>query len=124
MLIKIFKGENNMIFDKKKNKNDSIKKFTLTENAILFIKKYAYPHLHTNMIVDEDVLDTIIDLATQWEMDMIDPLSADGCDKMYEYPERERNELADKFVGEITGKWTDGKLIPDFEDINKRLGLI
>ena len=55
---------------------------------------------------------------------MIDPLSDDGCDKTYEYPERERNELADKFVGEITGQWDDEKLIPDFDDINKRLGLI
>lgn len=70
------------------------------------------------------MLDGIIDLATQWEIDMIDPLSADGCDKNYDYPERERNELADKFVSEITGKWNDDVLVPDFDDLNKRLGLI
>lgn len=52
------------------------------------------------------------------------PLSRDGCDKTYDYHEREWNELADKFVGEITGQWDDDKLIPDFYDLNKRLGLI
>lgn len=55
---------------------------------------------------------------------MIDPLSKDGCDKSYDYPERERNEMADKFVGEITGQWNEEKLVPDFEDLNKRLGLL
>ena len=101
-----------------------IKKFVLSETAIFFIKRYAYPQLNTNSPIDEEILDQITELATQWELDMIDQLSDDGCDKTYEYPERERNELADKFVGEITGQWDDEKLIPDFDDINKRLGLI
>ena len=73
--------------------------------------------------INEDMLDSIINLATQWEMDMIDPLSVDGCDKNYSYPERERNELADKFVGEITGKWKDDILVPDLDDLNDRLNL-
>ena len=113
-----------MFFCKKKNPQKEIKKFILSENAIIFIKKYAYPQLNTTTPIDENVLDRITELATQWELDMIDPLSEDGCDKTYEYPERERNELADKFVGEITGQWDDEKLVPDFTDLNKRLGLI
>ena len=108
----------------KKTKQTKIKKFTLTDNAILSIKKYAFPQLQINAPLDENMLDKITELATQWEMDMIDPLSSDGCDKTYDYPERERNELADKFVGEITGQWDDDKLIPDFDDLNKRLGLL
>ena len=108
----------------KKTKQTKIKKFTLSDNAILFIKKYAFPQLQINAPLDENMLDEIIELATQWEMDMIDPLSSDGCDKSYDYPEKERNELADKFVGEITGQWDDDKLIPDFDDLNKRLGLL
>ena len=113
-----------MFFIKKKIKRNKIKKFTLSDNAILFIKKYAYPQLNTNSIIDEELLDKITALATQWEIDMIDPLSKDGCDKTYEYPEQERNELADRFVAEVTGQWDDDKLIPDFDDINKRLGFI
>lgn len=108
---------------KKKIKQTKIEKFTLSDKAILFIKKYVFPQLQINAPLDENMLDKIVELATQWEMDMIDPLSRDGCDKTYDYPERERNELADKFVGEITGQWDDDKLVPDFDDLNKRLGL-
>ena len=99
-----------------------IKKFKLSENAIMFIKKFAMPELKLTAPIDVAVLDKIVELATQWELDMIDPLSEDGCDKTYEYPERERNELADKFVGEITGQWDDDTFVPDFDDLNKRLG--
>lgn len=55
---------------------------------------------------------------------MIDPTSVDGYDKNYDYPERERNELAYKFVSEITGQWNDEKLVPDFEDLNRKLELL
>lgn len=74
--------------------------------------------------IDSNKLDEIVDLSTKWETDMIDPLDKDGRDKLYDYPERERNELADKFVSEITGQWDDDKLIPDFDNLNKKLGLI
>ncbi len=107
----------------KKTKQTEIKKFILSDNAVLFIKKYAFPQLQINAPLDEKMLDEIVDLAAEWEMDMIDPLSREGWDKTYDYPERERNELADKFVGEITGQWDDDKLIPDFDDLNKRLML-
>lgn len=112
-----------MLFKKKKNNQKEIKAFTLSNEAVLFIKKYAYPQLNTNSPVNEEMLDDITELATQWELDMIDPLSEDGRDKTYDYPEKERNELADKFVGEITGQWDD-ESTPDFNDLNKRLGLI
>lgn len=112
-----------MLLIKKKTKQKKIKTFTLSNDAVLFIKKYAYPQLNTNALIDEELLDFITELATQWELDMIDPLSKDGQDKTFDYPEKERNELADKFVGEITGQW-DEESTPDFNDLNKRLGLI
>ena len=111
-----------MFLNRKTRTSKKIKKFKLSENAIMFIKKFAMPELKLTAPIDVAVLDKIVELATQWELDMIDPLSEDGCDKTYEYPERERNELADKFVGEITGQWDDDTLVPDFDDLNKRLG--
>lgn len=113
-----------MCFNNKKKKQRQIKKFRLSENAISFIKNYALVQLNINTKIDTETLDRIVDLAVEWELDMIDPLSKDGCDKTYEYPERARNELADMFVGEITGQWNDDEAIPDFDDINNRLGLI
>lgn len=112
-----------MFFNRKTKTSKEIKKFKLSENAITFIKKFAMSELKLTAPIDAEILDEIVALAIQWELDMIDPLSEDGCDKTYEYPERERNEMADKFVGEITGQWDDESLIPDFDDLNKRLGL-
>ena len=107
----------------KGSKKQEPEKFNLSENAVNFIKKFVLTELNIISPINEETLDCIINLATQWEIDMIDPLSSDGCDKNYDYPERERNEMADKFVGEITGQWNDEKLVPDFEDLNRRLGL-
>ena len=112
------------MFFKKKNNKQKIVKFTLSENSIFFIKKYILIELKITTPINENDLDTIVALATQWELDMIDPLSKHGSDKTYNYPNKERNELADKFVAEITGQWDDDKAIPDFDDLNKRLGLI
>ncbi len=108
----------------KKVKSLTIKKFKFSENAIIFIKKFALPELNIKTALNEDILDDITELATQWEIDMIDPLSENGCDRTYDYPEKERNELADKFVSEITGQWDDETLVPDLDDLNQRLGLI
>ncbi len=106
----------------RKRKVHPINKFTLSDNAIVFIKQFALSELGMSLPIDAEKLDEIIELATQWEEDMIDPLSKDGCDKTYDYPEKERNEMADKFVGEVTGQWNDDTLVPDFDDLNKRLG--
>lgn len=114
-----------MIFFKKKTiKKTEQKKFKISEESILFIKKYIIPELNIVSPIDNDMLDKIIGLATQWETDMMDPLSKDGGDKSYDYPERERNEMADEFVSEITGQWDDDSLVPDFADLNKKLNLI
>ena len=109
---------------KKQKKNNKIEKFTVSEKGVLFITKFVCPEMNITAPIDADTLDEIVDLAVQWEMDMIDPLSKDGCDKTYDYPEKERNEMACNFVTEITGQWNDEKLIPDFDDLNKRLGLL
>ena len=113
-----------MFFNKDQSKQKEMRKFALSENAITFIKKFVKPQLNITSPINEDILDEITDLATQWEIDMIDPLSKDGCDKTYDYPQRERNEMAMDFVTEITGQWDDDKCVPDFDDLNKRLGLI
>lgn len=109
-----------MFFKKKKKE---IKKFYLSEEAIYFLKKFVVTQMNITSPIDAETLDNIVDLATQWELDMIDPLSENGSDKTYDYPEKERNKLADKFVGEVTGQWDDEKLVPDFDDLNTRLGL-
>lgn len=106
-----------------KKKGSEIQRFILSDNAIVFIKKYVLSALNIVSPINEETLDKIVDLATQWEIEMIDPTDLDGGDKEYDYPERERNTLADKFVGEITGQWDD-MLAPDFDDMNKRVGLI
>ena len=113
-----------MFLNKNKSTQKEIRKFVLSENAITFIKNFVKPQLNITSPINEDVLDEITDLAVQWEMDMIDPLDKEGRDKTYDYPERKRNEMADKFVSEVTGQWDDEKLVPDFEDLNRRLGLI
>ena len=35
-----------------------------------------------------------------------------------------RNEMADRFVSEVSEKLSTDLWIPDFDDLNKRLGLI
>ena len=54
---------------------------------------------------------------------MIDPLSENGSDKTTNYPEKERNEAADRFITEITGQWSD-YTFPDLEYLNRKLGLV
>ena len=113
-----------LFFKKKSAKRLELKKFKLSEKAVTFIKKYIIPELNIVSPIGRNMLDVITDLASQWEMDMIDPLSKDGGDKNYDYSERERNEMADEFVSEITGQWDDDSLVPDLDDLNKRLGLL
>ena len=98
-----------------------IKYFLLSEDAVCFIKNYAMLAMELRSPIDDAALSAIVDLATQWETDMIDPLSVNGSDKTADYPEKERNEAADRFVTEITGQWTDFTA-PDLEDLNCRLG--
>lgn len=104
-------------------KEKEIKIFKLSEDAILFLKKYIIPEMNISAKIDEGTMDKIIELSSQWELDMIDTKTKNFMDKNYDYSERERNEMADAFVGEITGQWIDGICEPDFADINKKLEL-
>ncbi len=68
-----------------------------------------------------DILDDFVSTAFDWESLMVDE---NVYDKMYEYPNKLRNEMADRFVTEVSGKLLTDLWIPDFDDLNKRLGLI
>lgn len=97
--------------------------FKLSDDAINFIRIFGAKEIGLHTPINEQILDAIVELATQWEMDMMDPSDANGGDKTYDYPEKKRNEAADRFVTEITGQWDDGRSVPDFDDLNRRLGL-
>lgn len=106
-----------MIF-KKKNKTPKI--FQISDNAVEFIRKYLLPQCNTITKVDGDSLDLFLSIAFDWESSMVDE---NGQDKGYDYPEKERNEMADRFISEVSGKWSSGKWVPDFDDLNRKLGL-
>ena len=38
-------------------------------------------------------------------------------------PKKKRNELAGQFVGELSDQWSDENE-PDYDDLNRRLGLL
>lgn len=95
--------------------------FKLSESAILFIKKYAMEELNITSPIDEDKLSEIYSLADEWEQFIIDE---NGRDKDYDYPEKEKAEMADKFVSELCGQWCSRLFEPDYVDLNQRLGLL
>jgi len=95
------------------------KKFKLSETAVLFIQKYAIPELKIENIITEKIQDEIFNFATDCELNMIDE---NGCDKDYDYMEKERDILGDKYVSEVSGQWALN-LIIDLDDLNERLGL-
>lgn len=97
--------------------------FTLSEDALLFVRKYAIPALKIEGLITEALADEIFQFATECELNMIDPLSKNGGDKTYDYPEKERDVLGDKYVSEVSGRWSKDFLI-DLDDLNKRLGFI
>lgn len=103
-------------------KNDkSVNVFKLSDEAVEFIKTYLLKELNVATAVDMDMLDDFVSQAFDWETEMVDE---NGNDKTYEYPNKERNEMADRFVSEVSGKLSTDLWIPDFDDLNKRLGLI
>jgi hypothetical protein len=107
------------MFFKKKNKKINV--FKLSDESIEFIKTYLLNELNIATMIDMDILDDFVSVAFDWESEMVDE---NGHDKTYEYPNKTRNEMADRFVSEVSGKLSTGLWIPDFDDINKRLGLI
>lgn len=104
-------------------KNNIIKKFRLSEDAVVFIEKFVLRELKLTTAINSDIMDKIIELATQWELNMIDSSTENYQDKKYDYPERERDMAADKFVTEITGQWDEDNSVLDFDDLNERLKL-
>ena len=106
------------MFFKKKNKDLSV--FKLSDEAIEFIRLYLLKELNISTKIDMDILDDFVFIAFDWESEMVDENGKDKDD----YPNKERNEMADRFVSEVSGKLSTGLWIPDFDDLNKRLGLL
>ena len=107
------------MFFRKKNKDMSV--FKLSDEAIEFIRLYLLKKLNISTKIDMDILDDFVSIAFEWESEMVDE---NGKDKTYDYPNKERNEMADRFVSEVSGKLSTDLWIPDFDDLNKRLGLL
>ena len=102
-----------MRFFKKKQQDDTPIK--LSEQALLFIKKYAIPTLNIQEKINEDSAMDILDFAIQCELNMV---TAEGYDRTDEYPERERDFLGDAYVTETSAYGID------LDDLNRRLELI
>ena len=102
-----------------KKKIQQPKIFKISDESIAFIKKYLIKEFNITKKINSDDLDDFLSLAFEWESLMVDE---NGNDKTYDYPNKERNEMADRFVNEVSGKWASGKWIPDFQDLNNKLG--
>ena len=107
-----------MLF-RKKNKDMSV--FKLSDEAIEFIRLYLLKKLNISTKIDMDIFDDFVSIAFGWESEMVDK---NGKNKTYNYPNKERNEMADRFVSEVSGKLSTDLWIPDFDDLNKRLKLL
>ncbi|MFI3229066.1 MAG: hypothetical protein R3Y23_02745 [Bacillota bacterium] len=95
---------------------NNISLFILSDDAINFISKYAISELSITQPIDEDTLLDILELACDYELLMVD---ANGNDNKQEYPGKEKYEHGDRFVSEISGKWS--KSYPNLIDLNNRL---
>ncbi len=104
-----------------RKKRKEVKIFKLSDEAIKFIKIYLLKECNVTTKIDIDLLDEFVCIAFDWESLMVDE---NGNDKTYDYPNKERNEMADRFVSELSGKLSSGLWIPDINDLNNRLGLI
>lgn len=101
----------------KQNKVRKPKKFILSDDAVRFIKSYAMTELNIVLPIDEDKFDDIFDFAEMCELNMMDD---EGNDRQEDYPEKERDILGDKFVGEVSGNYGKDNE-PDLVDLNSRL---
>ena len=106
-----------MCFNKK---SKQLKKFKLSIDAIEFIKKYLLSECNVTSKIDENIIEDFLSISFDWETLTVDEY---GKDKNYDYPNKERNEMADRFVSEVSGKWTSGCWTIDFDDLNNKLGL-
>ena len=103
----------------KKKKEKAV--FKLSDEAVIFIKKYLFEECDVKSKIDDDLLDEFVSIAFDWESSMVDE---NGNDKDYDYPDKERNEMADRFVSEVSGKLSSDLWVADLDDLNKRLGLV
>lgn len=99
---------------------NNIKVFKLSDDAISFIRTYLIEECNVTTKIDMDIFDDFIAIAFDWETAMVDE---NGHDRTNNYQHKERNEMADKFVSEVSGKLSTGLCVPDFDDLNKKLGL-
>ncbi len=106
-----------MFFKKKKKE---VKVFELSEEAINFIKTYLLKECNITTKIDRDTLDQFVVVASNWESGMVDE---NGNDITYDYPDKEKNEMADRFVSEVSGKLASDYWTVDFDELNKKLGL-
>ena len=104
-----------------RKKGKKVKVFKLSDEAIKFIKIYLLKECNVTTKIDMDLLDEFVSIAFDWETLMVDE---NGNDKNCDYPNKERNAMADRFVSEVSGKLSSGLWSPDFEDLNERLGLL
>lgn len=102
-------------------RNNKLKVFKLSDDAVNFIKTYLLNECDITTQINMDILDDFISIAFDWETAMVDE---NGYDRTEDYPYKERNKMADKFVSEVSGKLSSGLWIPDFDDLNRKLGLI
>lgn len=103
----------------KKKKEKAV--FKLSDEAVIFIKKYLFVECDVKAKINDDLLDEFVSIAFDWESSMVDE---NGNDKDYDYPDKERNEMADRFVSEVSGKLSSDLWVADLDDLNKRLGLV
>lgn len=96
------------------------KTFKLSDTSLSFVKKYALKELNINSKINQETIEKILNFAVNCELNMIDE---NGKDKDYQYPEKERDNLGDYFVSEVSGKQAKNIDI-DLEDLNERLNLI
>jgi hypothetical protein len=95
--------------------------FKLSDEAVFFIKQYLLEECDVKAKIDDDLLDEFVSIAFDWESSMVDE---NGNDKEYDYPDKERNEMADRFVSEVSGKLSSDLWVADLDDLNERLGLV
>ena len=104
-----------------KKSSKKVNTFKFSNEAVEFIQEYLLRECNVTSAIDDDLLEKFISIALDWESMTVDE---HGNYKNYDYPEKKRNELADRFVSEVSGKLSDNVWKPDLDDLNKKLGLI
>ena len=102
-----------------RKKDKKVKVFKFTDEAVEFMRMYLLKDNKSITQIDMELIDEFVSIAFDWESLTVDEY---GHEKTYDYPDKSRNEMADRFVSEVSGKLSTG-WVPDFDDLNKRLGL-